>query len=179
MKRNDTNAINARKITGVEKLCAVTSAPSTRASSASTTKNSVLIATNLSTQEANYNRHLLTHQSLKPFLCPFCSSFAAKQLGDLKRHIDSLHFKCRWFCLMDGCNNSESKAGNMNRHLKKKHNILEQFCRSHGTTSHSSNPIVIDTCSRQIAIDNLNEQRSSRSININATTNITTIHCQV
>ena len=28
---------------------------------------------------------------------------------------------------MDGCNNSESKAGNMNRHLKKKHDISSNF----------------------------------------------------
>ena len=75
----------------------------------------------------NYNNHLLTHQSLKPFLCPFCSSYAAKQLGSLKAHIDSIHFKCRWFCLMNGCNNCESKAGNMSRHLKKKHNMSSNF----------------------------------------------------
>ena len=75
----------------------------------------------------HYAHHLLTHQSLKPFLCPFCSSYAAKQLGSLKRHIDSIHFKCRWFCLMDGCNNSETIASNMNKHLKKKHNISNNF----------------------------------------------------
>ena len=71
-----------------------------------------------------YDRHLRTHQSLKPFLCPFCSSYAANQLGALKAHIDSaVHFKCRWFCLMDGCNNSESHASLMNKHLKKKHKM--------------------------------------------------------
>ena len=75
----------------------------------------------------NYDQHLLTHQSLKPFLCPFCSSYAAKRLDVLKQHIDSLHFKCRWFCLMDGCNNSETVASNMRRHFKKKHNISSDF----------------------------------------------------
>ena len=75
----------------------------------------------------DYNRHLLTHESSKPFLCPFCSSYAAKQLHHLKEHVDSIHFKCRWFCLMDGCNNSESLAANLNRHLKKKHNISSNF----------------------------------------------------
>ena len=68
----------------------------------------------------HYNQHFLTHQSLKPFLCPFCSSYAAKQMGHIKEHIDSLHFKCRWFCLMDVCNNSETCTSDMRRHLKKK-----------------------------------------------------------
>ena len=76
---------------------------------------------------SHYNSHLLKHQSLKPFLCPFCSSYAAKQLAHLKTHIDSLHFKCRWFCLMGGCNNSEPAVANMSRHLKKKHNISSNF----------------------------------------------------
>ena len=71
----------------------------------------------------NYNQHLLTHESLKPFLCPFCSSYAAKELACLKQHIDSIHFKCRWFCLMGGCNNSETVASSMRRHLKKKHSM--------------------------------------------------------
>ena len=75
----------------------------------------------------DYNRHLLTHESLKPFLCPFCSSYAAKVLHHLKEHIDSIHFKCRWFCLMHGCNNSETVASSMRRHLKKKHNISRNF----------------------------------------------------
>ena len=74
-----------------------------------------------------YNRHLLTHQSLKPFLCPFCSSYAAKQLANLKTHIDSLHFKCRWFCLMDGCNESATRDGYLQVHLKKKHKISSNF----------------------------------------------------
>ena len=73
-----------------------------------------------------YNGHLLTHQSLKPFLCPFCSSYAAKELGALKKHIDSTHFKCRWFCLMDGCNASMSEIS-LKAHLKKKHNISSNF----------------------------------------------------
>ena len=126
MKRNDTNATNARKILRVKVVCAITSAASTRARRSSATKNSVRIATSLSVQ-TNYNRHLLTHQSLKPFLCPFCSSYAAKQLAHLKQHIDSLHFKCRWFCLMDGCNKSETRATDLNKHLKKKHNISSNF----------------------------------------------------
>ena len=75
----------------------------------------------------NYDQHLLTHQSLKPFLCPFCSSYAAKRMDVLKQHIDSVHFKCRWFCLMDGCNNSETVSFSMRRHLKKKHNISSDF----------------------------------------------------
>ena len=75
----------------------------------------------------NYNTHLLTHQSLKPFLCPFCSSYAAKELGHLKKHIDSIHFKCRWFCLMDGCNNSETDSSPMRKHIKKTHNISSNF----------------------------------------------------
>ena len=33
---------------------------------------------NKSFSTKNYSHHLLTHQSLKPFLCPFCSSYAAK-----------------------------------------------------------------------------------------------------
>ena len=74
-----------------------------------------------------YNQHLLTHESLKPFLCPFCSSYAAKRLGDVKKHIDSIHFKCRWFCLMDGCNYSEPFASNLRPHIKKKHNISSNF----------------------------------------------------
>ena len=37
----------------------------------------------------DYNQHLLTHQSLKPFLCPFCSSHAAKRLFALKTLVDS------------------------------------------------------------------------------------------
>ena len=76
---------------------------------------------------SHYNSHLLKHQSLKPFLCPFCSSYAAKQLAHLKTHIDSLHFKCRWFCLMDGCNTSATKLGNLNGHFKTKHNISSKF----------------------------------------------------
>ena len=75
----------------------------------------------------NYNRHLLTHESLKPFLCPFCSSYAAKLLHHLKEHIDSIHFKCRWFCLMDGCNESATRDGYLQVHLKKKHNISSNF----------------------------------------------------
>ena len=75
----------------------------------------------------HFNNHLLTHQSLKPFLCPFCSSFATKQLGDLKQHIDSIHFKCRWFCLMDGCNASATRFGDLNGHFKKKHHISSNF----------------------------------------------------
>ena len=75
----------------------------------------------------DYNQHLLTHQSLKPFLCPFCSSYAAKMLVHLKRHIDSVHFKCRWFCLMDGCNSSATNGGDLNQHFKKKHNISRNF----------------------------------------------------
>ena len=75
----------------------------------------------------NYDQHLLTHESLKPFLCPFCASYAAKQLGTLKRHIDWIHFKCRWFCLMDRCDNSETMTSDMNRHLKKKHKISSNF----------------------------------------------------
>ena len=82
---------------------------------------------NKSFRTNNYDQHLLTHQSLKPFLCPFCSSFAAKQLGNLKQHIDSIHFKCRWFCLMDGCNGSATKGGDLNNHFKKKHNISSNF----------------------------------------------------
>ena len=82
---------------------------------------------NKSFSTANYNTHLLTHQSLKPFLCPFCSSYAAKRLGNLKQHIDSLHFKCRWFCLMDGCNESATRDGYLQVHLKKKHNISSKF----------------------------------------------------
>ena len=74
----------------------------------------------------NYNQHLLTHESLKPFLCPFCSNCAAKRLDALKRHIDSVHFKCRWFCLMDGCNASMSNIS-LKAHLKKKHNISSNF----------------------------------------------------
>ena len=74
-----------------------------------------------------YPQHVLTHQSLKPFLCPFCSSYAAKRVDVLKKHIDSIHFKCRWFCLMDGCNNSETDPSHMSRHLKKKHNISSNF----------------------------------------------------
>ena len=74
-----------------------------------------------------YSNHLLTHESLKPFLCPFCSSYAAKQLSNLKQHIDSIHFKCRWFCLMHGCNNSETTAFTMRNHLKKKHSISSNF----------------------------------------------------
>ena len=76
---------------------------------------------------SHYNNHLLTHQSLKPFLCPFCSSYAAKELGSLKKHIDSIHFKCRWFCLMDGCNKSNTDTNNMSIHLKKKHSISSNF----------------------------------------------------
>ena len=52
MKRNGTNAINARKILRVEVLCAITSSQSTRARRSSATKNSVLIATNSLAQEA-------------------------------------------------------------------------------------------------------------------------------
>ena len=76
---------------------------------------------------SHYNSHLLTHQSLKPFLCPFCSSYAAKQLGSLKKHIDSIHFKCRWFCLMDGCNAHFTQNVHARPHLKKKHNISSNF----------------------------------------------------
>ena len=126
MKRNDTNAINAREIFRFVVLCANTSSPSMRARSASTTKKQCPHC-NKSFGTGHYNQHLLTHESLKPFLCPFCSSFAAKELANLKRHIDSLHFKCRWFCLMDGCNNSKSHATRMNKHLKKKHNISTNF----------------------------------------------------
>ena len=74
-----------------------------------------------------YSRHLLTHQSLKPLLCPFCSSFATKRLHNLKQHIDSLHFKCRWFCLMDGCNAHFTQNAHARPHLKKKHNISRNF----------------------------------------------------
>ena len=35
----------------------------------------------------DYNKHLLTHPIVEPFLCPFCSSYAAKQLGTLKAHM--------------------------------------------------------------------------------------------
>ena len=76
---------------------------------------------------SHYNEHLLTHQSLKPFLCPFCSSYAAKRLGNVKQHIDSLHFKCRWFCLMDGCNENVVTAVNMRNHLKNNHEISSDF----------------------------------------------------
>ena len=75
----------------------------------------------------HYAHHLLTHQSLKPFLCPFCSSYGAKRLANLKQHIDSIHFKCRWFCLMDGCNASATQLGDINGHFKKKHNISSNF----------------------------------------------------
>ena len=75
----------------------------------------------------HYPQHVLTHQSLKPFLCPFCSSFAAKELGHLKRHVDSIHFKCRWFCLMDGCNENVVTAVNMRNHVQKKHKILRNL----------------------------------------------------
>ena len=89
---------------------------------------------------ANYNQHLLTHQSLKPFLCPFCSSYAAKRLVTLKHHIDSLHFKCRWICLVDGCNNSNTDRNNMNRHLKKKHNISSNFANHNEQRRSSATP---------------------------------------
>ena len=82
---------------------------------------------NKSFKTNNYNRHLLTHESLKPFLCPFCSSYAAKYMNALKQHTDWIHFKCRWFCLMDGCNNSENAAFSMRNHLKKKHSISSNF----------------------------------------------------
>ena len=75
----------------------------------------------------HFNQHVLTHRSVKPFLCPFCSSYAAKRLGTLKQHIDSVHFKCRWFCLMDGCNKNTARVSDMSRHLKKRHNISSNF----------------------------------------------------
>ena len=127
----------------------------------------------------HYAQHLLTHQSLKPFLCPFCSSYAAKELGTLKKHIDSVHFKCRWFCLMDGCNASATQETNLKGHFKKKHNISTSFVNHMEQRRTASTPSSLTPVRGKLPSTPSTKQRSSRSINIGATTISTNLYCQV
>ena len=112
----------------------------------------------------NYNQHLLTHQSLKPFLCPFCSSYAAKRLDVLKQHIDSIHFKCRWVCLMDGCNNSETDPSSMRKHIKKKHNISSNFVNHMEHRRTASTPVSLTPIRGKLPSTNNDPREASTSL---------------
>ena len=146
MKRNDTNAINARKILRVDSALRRHKLTKHEGKKRKYNKKECPHCNKSFNTGSHYTNHLLTHQSLKPFLCPFCSSYAAKQLGHLKQHIDWIHFKCRWFCLMDGCNASATASGDLSGHFKKKHNISSNFVnhmeqRRTATTPSSLTPV--------------------------------------
>ncbi|HSG63756.1 MAG TPA: C2H2-type zinc finger protein, partial [Gammaproteobacteria bacterium] len=90
----------------------------------------------------NLSKHKRTHTNEAPYTCPYCPAYAAKANGALVSHIDNVHMKRRYVCLVAGCNKSYAASADMRKHLKSEHNKAAPYAEFYELRDTDNTPAI-------------------------------------